>query len=244
VAFPKGQGCLVCHSDRWLKKDKRSIYVNPDIFHASVHGKKPCAKCHLGFNISGEPHQNTDIEPRKIAALACKDCHKKVLEKYKQSSHGKLVLEKGDLKAARCGDCHGSHNIKKFKEKGVKEAFRSDALKICGKCHKNYVDSWNDYYHGRAFKVGKFSKAPVCWTCHKGYEESNNHAYLPKKDPKSSINPENLPTTCGQCHVGATRAFTDGYAPMIHGRKKIQDGNFLVILVRKAYPGFLRIEDK
>ncbi|HYB90424.1 MAG TPA: hypothetical protein VEC38_05200, partial [Candidatus Binataceae bacterium] len=40
-----------------------------------------------------------------------------------------------------------------------------------------------------------------CWSCH------GNHVILPPSDPKSSIAPQNLISTCGQCHKGVTRSF-------------------------------------
>jgi hypothetical protein len=40
-----------------------------------------------------------------------------------------------------------------------------------------------------------------CASCH------GVHKVLPSSDPRSSINPKNLASTCGQCHPGAGRRF-------------------------------------
>ena len=40
-----------------------------------------------------------------------------------------------------------------------------------------------------------------CASCH------GVHNILPSSDPKSTINPKNLPKTCGQCHPGAGTRF-------------------------------------
>lgn len=234
VAFPPGQGCLVCHSDKNLKKGKRSLFIDPKIFHKSVHKKQACTGCHLNFILGGELHEPASKDFRLIAGLACRNCHPEQFVEYKSSVHGKAALG-GDEKAATCGDCHGSHNIQSFKSKAVKKAFRASLNegKVCVKCHKDYYDSWNDYYHGRAFKEGKHTKSPVCWTCH------NNHAIFPAEDTNSTVNEANLPETCGRCHVGTSLAFTRGYAQMFHQRAKLYRQNFIISLLARFLP-FLR----
>src|ERR1039458_5236841 len=82
----------------------------------------------------------------------------------------------------------------------------------CGSCHGNVrltssfglpsdrVVSFNASYHGLAGKAGSQTVAN-CSSCH------GVHNILPSSDPKSTINPKNLPKTCGQCHAGAGTRF-------------------------------------
>jgi cytochrome b subunit of formate dehydrogenase len=60
--------------------------------------------------------------------------------------------------------------------------------------------SFDSSFHGLAAKAGSQTVAN-CASCH------GVHNILPSSDPKSTINPRNLPKTCGQCHPGAGGRF-------------------------------------
>jgi hypothetical protein len=75
----------------------------------------------------------------------------------------------------------------------------------CGRCHENPEISgrfgiaprrYSTYlgsYHGISVKYGNLIAAN-CSSCH------GSHLILAASDPNSSIHPNNLPQTCGQCH--------------------------------------------
>jgi len=52
-------------------------------------------------------------------------------------------------------------------------------------------------------------EAANCASCH------GVHSILSSSDPRSSINKENLPKTCGECHPGATANFAKGTVHVI-----------------------------
>lgn len=227
VQFPMGRpgysGCLVCHGDKNLSKiegdQKRSLYVDPAIIEKSVHKDLACSDCHVGF--TNEPHQGAYKDYLRVASIACISCkdHQKQKDIYGKSAHGQKVLV-GDEKAATCGDCHGSHDIKSFKkDKAYKADFRMEAKTVCGQsgCHLKWWNSYNDYYHGRAYKDGA-RDAPPCWDCHGVHKE------LPAKEPAATVSSQNLPKTCGQCHQGASAYFVK-YAPLVHGESMIRTDN-------------------
>jgi cytochrome b subunit of formate dehydrogenase len=82
----------------------------------------------------------------------------------------------------------------------------------CGSCHGNVrlnsrfglpsdrMISFDSSFHGLAAKAGMQTVAN-CASCH------GVHDILPSSDPKSTINPKNLPKTCGRCHPGAGERF-------------------------------------
>ena len=82
-----------------------------------------------------------------------------------------------------CGSCHGDVRLTR------KFGLPSDRLV-----------SFDSSYHGLAAKAGSQTVAN-CASCH------GVHNILPSSDPKSTINPRNLPKTCGQCHPGAGTRF-------------------------------------
>jgi len=65
------------------------------------------------------------------------------------------------------------------------------------------VKSYEDSYHGLIDKYDSTVTAN-CASCH------GIHDILPSSDPTSSINPVNLPKTCGTCHPGAGPNFAKG----------------------------------
>lgn len=218
------EGCITCHADKDLEANGKSLYIDEEAYKKSVHKNVLCSECHLGFTIS-LPHPDIKGQPLRVASLACKDCHKDVYNEYKNSAHGKAALM-GNSESASCGDCHGAHYIKSLKDKEVKDEFWANAEKVCGKCHKDYWESYGDYYHGQAYKAG-FRKAPTCWECH------DFHNILSRDNPNSWVSDVNLDKTCGKCHPGSTKEFADGYGSSIHG---LQEG-FKVNAVLKWFRG-------
>src|SRR6266545_3454820 len=72
------------------------------------------------------------------------------------------------------------------------------------------VSSYKDSYHGLASQLGSKVVAN-CASCH------GVHNILPSSDPRSMISANNLPQTCGQCHVGASVNFTNGKIHLTSG---------------------------
>jgi cytochrome b subunit of formate dehydrogenase len=77
--------------------------------------------------------------------------------------------------------------------------------------------SFDESFHGLAAKAGNQTVAN-CASCH------GVHHILPSSDPKSTINPKNLPTTCGQCHPGAGKRFAITQVHLVQGRESVAVG--------------------
>jgi cytochrome b subunit of formate dehydrogenase len=67
--------------------------------------------------------------------IQCGSCHQKLSETYKETYHGKAYLL-GDLKAARCSDCHGAHKILKVENPESKVGYKN-IVTTCKQCHAN-----------------------------------------------------------------------------------------------------------
>ena len=61
----------------------------------------------------------------------------------------------------------------------------------CGACHESEASVYQ--WHGR-LQVGVGEDIPSCQSCH------GSHDILPSSDRHSSVNPINMPKTCGTCH--------------------------------------------
>jgi len=95
----------------------------------------------------------------------------------------------------------------------------------CGRCHGDLrlsrkfglpadrIVSFDASFHGLAGKAGSQSVAN-CASCH------GIHNILPSSDPQSTVNPKNLPQTCGKCHPGAGTRFALGTIHAVPGGKE------------------------
>jgi predicted CXXCH cytochrome family protein len=203
--------CLACHSDPTLQDASgRSIGVNADKFHASVHGSLSCSNCHTG--IKSYPH------PDKPAAVQCESCHADEAAGLGGSVHAKASEHP-------CLSCHGNQHEIVAKTDPNSPVYPLNIPKTCGTCHGNeamakkyhlpnvyaaYIDS----IHG--FAIGKegLLVAANCTSCH------GSHKILTHTDPKSSTFRTNIPATCGSCHVGINEQYQKG----VHG-KAVAAGN-------------------
>ena len=241
-------GCLVCHGDEnliRLREDQVvSFYVDSAELEAGPHATVQCAGCHLDFAFT-LPHAQEGEDWRRTAKLACKNCHQEQYLEFGQGVHRIEVATGEDNTTAEveerplCGDCHGGHDIVALVDNPEgRRALQENAWEVCGRCHEDYWESYNDYYHGRAFKRGA-PDAPSCWDCH-GY-----HDIRPADDRQSMVHESRLEQTCASgdgCHYDVSEGYLD-YAELIHGQREMYDQNPLFSIfqrVRSAIAGLFR----
>lgn len=296
--------CGNCH-EKVIEEEKKSIHSQ------EVKGKRnaDCSDCHSSHPVLPLSDVNSPVFKKNIPKT-CARCHedealvrekeipiKKPLKAYIRSVHGKAVVERGEVYAAVCSDCHGTHDIRRGNEPSS-TINRLNVPKTCGKCHYGVFTAFMGSIHGEGFKKGA-QDAPVCTTCHgeheilppeipeslvwRGkisketctqchaserivkkygipadrfitYEDSYHgladkygdttvancaschgyHDIYPSSDPRSTVNPSNLPKTCGKCHPGATAKFAIG---KVHGeiKRKGELGDIVKYYVRLIY---------
>lgn len=223
-------GCMVCHGDKNLTRLKSgkevSYYVDAEQYSESVHAETLCVGCHLDFAYTA-PHDGPDWSD--TAKLSCKNCHEEQFLSFGAGVHRRAVDVTGtaaaeEAKKPLCGDCHGSHDIRQLTDSPEgKAALHEMGYEVCGRCHQDYWDSYDDYYHGAAYKTGA-DDAPACWDCH------GAHDILPSDDSASPVNAAHLAETCGSgaCHDQhgtATDEFIESAAQMIHGKAAVRQEN-------------------
>jgi hypothetical protein len=108
------------------------------------------------------------------------------------------------------------------------QALHEQGQRICGDCHQDYWDNYDDYYHGAAYKAGA-PDAPACWQCHKA------HDILRSTDRRSSVNEVNLVATCGQCHTNEPNDDYVSYSVYVHGKEDVRAENPLYAFFEQAY---------
>lgn len=237
-------GCMVCHGDKNLTRLKEgktvSYFIDSESIEKSIHAKQFCVSCHLDFAYKA-PHDTTGWQD--TAKLACKNCHNDQFLAFGKGSHRRAIDATGtaaELEASKplCGDCHGSHDIMRISEtsEGVtpegRQQLRDQGYEVCGRCHQDYWDSYNDYYHGAAYKAGA-KDAPACWDCH-GW-----HDIYPSTDTRSKVNAAHLVETCStgdgchEQHGTASDAFIESAASMIHGKQQVRVDNPLLAFLKR-----------
>ncbi len=194
--------CGKCHSN------VESHYLN------SAHGlayKKGlsvapvCTDCHKEHSISSITSAESPVS-RQNEPKICLGCHignKEVfklvgvshafLESIKYSVH-LVALEKGNLKAATCSDCHGAHDMLPAGNPNSK-IFRNNIPNTCGQsgCHTNVKARYLEGVHGKALLHGN-NGAPVCTDCH------GDHQILAPNNPQSTVSNDNIVQVCSHCH--------------------------------------------
>lgn len=212
--YNAGEGCLACHGGNALTV--RAANVEVAGLKRSAHPDVSCQQCHPDYRYDDK---NADTEMWRVnAGIACKRCHANSdearlsapVDKYDTSVHGKAIAEK-NFDSATCASCHGGHFIYRTDTESARRDLYFSAQTTCGGCHDKEYASYNDPYHGEAYKSG-VEDAPACWTCH------NSHAVGSLDSPSSAMYEANRPETCGKtgCHAGADEGFGADNGSLIH----------------------------
>jgi len=180
------QTCGTCHADR-IEGYLGSPHARALLLMGLV-GAPSCMSCHGSHAIlpASDPHSSLS---RAHTPETCGSCHLYVLDTWKaESAHGIGWVE-GSTAVPVCTTCHTQHVAKVFTK-------RSELLKTpetCGGCHGDKYSTYRGSFHGKATQLG-FLTGAICSDCH------TPHRNLPADDPRSSVSPDHLRETCGQCH--------------------------------------------
>ncbi|MGD0500880.1 MAG: cytochrome b/b6 domain-containing protein [Bryobacteraceae bacterium] len=196
--------CTTCHTDQAADY---ALGVHGQARKKGNESAPDCGVCHGGAHELLRPGSQAF---RMAAPDTCGMCHSDVAEQYRASVHGQ-ALARGVPQAPICTDCHGEHKIIKPSDEGS-SVNAAHIRETCGSCHgdvrltrkfglpSDRLVSFDSSYHGLAAKAGSQTVAN-CASCH------GVHNIFPSSDPRSTINPKNLPKTCGKCHPGAGTRF-------------------------------------
>jgi predicted CXXCH cytochrome family protein len=219
--------CKQCHSGNY---ERTLDSVHQQSLDKALQGEPGgnknaavCADCH-------NPHYQTRLtnpDTREILSDAhvqipqtCARCHSAIYDQYKESVHGKALLEFINPDVPTCIDCHGVHNI----QNPTTEAFRVSSPQLCARCHTDpaRMDKYgistqvlNTYladFHGETVTLfqkqspDRITNKPVCVDCH------GIHNISRPDDPQKGLQvKENLLKTCQKCHPDATTNFPDAW---------------------------------
>lgn len=176
--------CARCHADPTFMRGFNPGMPTDQLakYKESMHGvllleKKDsnaaqCVSCHGVHGIRGPKSRQSTVFPTRVAET-CGACHANAehmagyknakgeplptdqLEKYKRSVHGRALLEKGELNAATCNDCHGNH--------AAMPPAVANLSQVCRTCHMLNGQLFDGSKHKEAFAKNGW---PECEQCH------------------------------------------------------------------------------
>lgn len=218
--------CAQCHAKQELAgKFKLPLVRSVETYLESGHARaiaagRPgavCSDCH-GVHDILPSHDPQSSVARSNISTTCGKCHEDIAQQFGTSVHG-VALARGIREVPACTDCHGEHRILGSSEQTSLVAAANVSTQTCGRCHADErlsekfglsvdnVSTFRDSFHGLSLRAGRQTVAH-CDSCH------GVHNILPSSDPRSTIHPDNLAATCGQCHPGAGSTFAIG---SVHG---------------------------
>ncbi|HTO94158.1 MAG TPA: cytochrome c3 family protein, partial [Bacteroidota bacterium] len=202
--------CMKCHGNPAIRAARggRSLFVNADEVARSTHAKVACSQCHSGVNASR-------VRPCETITtkVECSSCHAETGRQYVASTHGRLFA-KQDPNAPGCTDCHGTHGVQRRKDP-ASAIFPTNIPDLCARCHRegnkaavrytgsehDIIERYQESIHGKGLLKSGLTVTATCTDCHTA------HGILPMADSASSVNPRNVPATCGRCHLGIEEMF-------------------------------------
>lgn len=216
--------CAKCHTNAaYMKRFNPQPYIfSMAEFQTSVHFKKAalgdtkvatCTSCHGVHGIRTHKDPASPVYHTNVPHT-CGQCHNPEYmkgrsiptdqyTKYKDSVHGKAVLEHGDMSAPACNNCHGNH--------GAVPPNTSDISRVCSNCHGR---------EGELFESSKVKETLAlegkrgCVTCH------GNHGVRKPTDAMIGLDPSRG-GVCGSCHAkgSAGQVAAEQFVPAFHGLK-------------------------
>ncbi|MEW5923946.1 MAG: cytochrome c3 family protein [Candidatus Zixiibacteriota bacterium] len=195
--------CATCHSDpNYMIKHNPALATDQfDKYKTSVHGQQllgkgdikvaNCVSCHSVHDIASPQMPTSTVNALNIPKT-CSKCHSDAaymagygiptdqFDDYVKSVHGHALLDKKDLGAPACNDCHGNH--------GATPPGITSISAVCGMCHTLISDEFAKSPHKKAFDEMGY---PECEGCH------SNHLVLEPQLYWVGITDSSL---CVNCH--------------------------------------------
>lgn len=202
--------CMRCHGKAGIvsSRDGRTLTVQTGELKDSKHVKTSCSQCHAEVNASRTRPCETITR-----GVDCTSCHAEVGQKFQKSMHGTLLAQ-NDPNAPTCKECHGTHGVRgRLDPRSV--TFPTNIPALCARCHRegqkaaarykggqhDIIEHYRESIHGKGLLKSGLTVTATCTDCH------TSHAVQPVANPESSVNPKNVPATCGRCHHGIEEQF-------------------------------------
>jgi predicted CXXCH cytochrome family protein len=203
--------CSRCHSDAVLMKkyEPRQRVDQEAEYATSVHGQRlakgdtkvaTCISCHGAHGVRRVSDAKSPVYPLNVATT-CAGCHADPERmkgyflanrsplptdqhaKYEKSVHRAAMVERADLSAPTCNDCHGNH--------GAAPPGVGALANVCGTCHAVFASNFAKSTHSQIFDR-------ACVECHSNHEIT--------KPTDASLGTDKA-AICSSCHSDGDTGF-------------------------------------
>lgn len=206
--------CSSCHKDAPSKHNFHPVMLR---MKGITNNKAvDCKNCHGRHDVVKVNSALSKWNSSKLIE-SCGECHKKELNDYYLSVHGKDWME-GNKFAPNCLTCHKTNISKSYLKIDTLKA-KIAQEKLCLSCHlekpeihgkiaaiTSFISAYENSVHGQALLKGNI-KSANCVSCH------GSHLTIKSSNEKSSISKFNVSKTCGSCHDKIKEEFEES----IHG---------------------------
>jgi Cytochrome c7 and related cytochrome c len=211
--------CMRCHANERLTRarDGASLYVRAAELVNSRHAKVACSQCHSEVTVSR-------VRPCETIThkVDCTACHAQIGQEFQTSIHGNLLAQHNP-NAPTCLECHGTHGVLGRLNR-QSPTFPTNVPDLCAQCHREgekaavrytgaehqIIRQYTESIHGKGLLQSGLTVTATCTSCHTA------HRILPHSDHNSSVNPQNVPNTCGVCHSGIRDQFDHSvHSPLV-----------------------------
>lgn len=168
--------CARCHGNpEFMVTENPALPVDQnEKYWTSRHGQllktkvgkvAQCVSCHTAHEVRPANDPLSSVYPVNVPAT-CAHCHSNAeymegfdiqtdqYEKYAASVHGRILLEKDDLGAPACNDCHGNH--------GAVPPGTQSLAHVCGNCHTRNAELFDGSPHAEVFESLDLAQCTVC----------------------------------------------------------------------------------
>jgi len=172
--------CGTCHADaQYMRQYNPQTRVDQLVeYRTSVHGMlnargdpipAVCVDCHGAHGIRRSDSPDSPVYAANVPKM-CAACHQDatLMEPYEipidqyqlylGSVHGSALLERGDMAAPACNDCHGNH--------GATPPGVQSIANVCGQCHGREANLFRDSFKKELFDAMDMGECAVCHDNH------------------------------------------------------------------------------
>ncbi len=211
--MPSKVDCSICH-DKVVAQYRESTHGT--LAAAGSPDAPGCKDCHSPHGTRGKADSGSPTFSRNVPAL-CAKCHlsgqkaalrytgkqDQIVEHYRESIHGKGLLQSGLTVTANCADCHTAHHELPSNDPRS-SVNRANIAQTCAQCHRGIYEMFHASVHSP--EVTKTNKElPVCSGCHT--------AHSIQRTDLSNFR-LHIMDQCGRCH----QQITEAYFETFHGK--------------------------